>query len=142
MVHQNLFNQEESKDFRQEHHKPLNNENPKIEPLFSRIWEGVNGKRTMKGSCIYPPTNLREKSLEIGPRKTPGKVSEIHHKGKPEELKQALRNHAESSIHTMKVHTRSSFRPIILPSHKISPTTKNLVIYDGRFSSRIIQFSS
>jgi hypothetical protein len=32
-----------------------------------------------------------------------------------------LRNHAESSIHTMKVHTRSSFHPIILPSHKISP---------------------
>jgi vacuolar-type H+-ATPase subunit F/Vma7 len=25
-----------------------------------------------------------------------------------EELKQALRNHTESSIHTMKVHTRSS----------------------------------
>jgi hypothetical protein len=38
-----------------------------------------------------------------------------------EELKQALRNHAESSIHTMKVHTRSSFCPIILPSQKISP---------------------
>jgi hypothetical protein len=32
-----------------------------------------------------------------------------------------LRNHAESFIHTMKVHTRSSFRPIILLSHKISP---------------------
>jgi hypothetical protein len=32
-----------------------------------------------------------------------------------------LRNHTESSIHTMKVHTRSSFCPIILPSHKISP---------------------
>jgi hypothetical protein len=31
-----------------------------------------------------------------------------------EELKQALMNHAESSIHTMKVHTRSSFCPIIL----------------------------
>jgi hypothetical protein len=38
-----------------------------------------------------------------------------------EELKQALRNHAESSIYIMKVHTRSSFRLIILPSHKISP---------------------
>jgi hypothetical protein len=38
-----------------------------------------------------------------------------------EELKQALRNHAKSSIHTMKVHTSSSFYPVILPSHKISP---------------------
>jgi hypothetical protein len=32
-----------------------------------------------------------------------------------------LRNHVESSIHTMKGNTRSSFRPFILPSHKISP---------------------
>jgi hypothetical protein len=32
-----------------------------------------------------------------------------------------LRNHTESSIHHKEVHTRSSFRPIILPSHKFSP---------------------
>jgi hypothetical protein len=49
------------------------------------------------------------------------KALKITKKENWEELKQALRNHAESSIQTMKVHTRSSFRPIILPSHKISP---------------------
>jgi hypothetical protein len=49
------------------------------------------------------------------------KTPKITKKENREELKQALRNHAESSIHTMKVHTRSSFRPIILASHKISP---------------------
>jgi hypothetical protein len=54
-------------------------------------------------------------------RKTQEKAPEITKKGKREEHNQALRNYTESSIHTMKVHTRSSFRPIILPSHKISP---------------------
>jgi hypothetical protein len=37
----------------------------------------------MKGSCIYPSTNRREKSHEIAPRKTPRKGSENHQKGKP-----------------------------------------------------------
>jgi hypothetical protein len=36
----------------------------------------------MKGSCIHPPTNRREKCLEITPRKTSTKGSEIHQKGK------------------------------------------------------------
>jgi hypothetical protein len=31
-----------------------------------------------------------------------------------------LKNHAESSTHHKKVHTRSSCRPFILPSQKIS----------------------
>jgi hypothetical protein len=57
--------------------------------------------------------SLREKHQEKAPK--------ITKKESREELKQALRNHAETSIHTMKVHTRSSFHPIILPSHKISP---------------------
>jgi hypothetical protein len=43
------------------------------------------------------------------------KAPKITKKEKWEELKQALRNHAESSIHTMKVHTRYSFLLIILP---------------------------
>jgi hypothetical protein len=57
--------------------------------------------------------SLQEKHQEKAPKFTK--------KENREELKQALRNHAESSIHTMKVHTRSSFRLLILPSHKISP---------------------
>jgi hypothetical protein len=57
--------------------------------------------------------SLQEKHQEKAPKFTK--------KENREELKQALRNHAESSIHTMKVHTRSSFRSLILPCHKISP---------------------
>jgi hypothetical protein len=44
---------------------------------------GIKGKRTTKGSCIYPLTNHIEKSPEIPPRKTPRKGSENHQKGRP-----------------------------------------------------------
>jgi hypothetical protein len=94
---------------------------PKSSPFSHRFGRGIKEKRTAKGSCIYPPTNPKEKGLEIAPRKLPKKGSEIHQKGKPGKLKLALRNHTKSSIHTKKVHSRSSFRPIILPSYKISP---------------------
>jgi hypothetical protein len=57
--------------------------------------------------------SLQENRQEKAPKNT--------QKENWEELKQALRNYAESSIHTMKVHTRSNLRPIILTSHKISP---------------------
>jgi hypothetical protein len=78
----------------------------------------------MKGSCIHPLRNPQENDLEISPRKSlRKKAPKITKKENREVLKQALRNHAESSIHTMKVHTRSSFHPIILPSYKISPWT-------------------
>jgi hypothetical protein len=60
------------------------------------------------------PRNHSKKIAKKRLRKSPKRENQ-------EELKQALRNHVESSIHTMKVHTRSSFRLIILPSHKISP---------------------
>jgi hypothetical protein len=39
------------------------------------------------------------------------KAPKITKKENREELKQALRNHTESSINTMKVHTRSSLPP-------------------------------
>jgi hypothetical protein len=57
-------------------------ENPKIEPLSSRIWEGNQRKKTMKGSCIHPPTNPQENGLETSPSKPPRKGSENHQKGK------------------------------------------------------------
>jgi hypothetical protein len=56
---------------------------PKSSPFSHRFGRGVKWKRTTNGSCIYLPTNRGEKSLEIDPRKTPRKGSEIHQKGKP-----------------------------------------------------------
>jgi hypothetical protein len=64
------------------------------------------------------PKRMASKSLQENRQEEAPKNTKKENR---EELKQASRNHAESSIHTMKVHTRSSFRPIILPSHKISP---------------------
>jgi hypothetical protein len=55
--------------------------------------------------------NLKEKGLEIALIKSPRKGSEKHQKDKREQHIQALRNHAESSIHTKEVHTRSSLPP-------------------------------
>jgi hypothetical protein len=74
----------------------------------------------MKDSCIHPQLNPKEKGLKRPQENHQEKAPKITKKENGEELKQALRNHTQSSIHTMKVYTRSSFRPIILPSHKIS----------------------
>jgi hypothetical protein len=56
-------------------------------------------------SCKKTPPQLRHEK--------PKKSSENHQKEKTGETTKALRNHAESSIHTMKVHTRS----ILPPNH-------------------------
>jgi hypothetical protein len=83
MVHQNSLNQEESKNFRQEHHKPKDNENTKIEPHFSRIWVGNQREKNHEGFMHTSPKNPQENGLEISPRKSPRKGSENHQKGKP-----------------------------------------------------------
>jgi hypothetical protein len=44
-------------------------------------------------------------------RRSQEKAQKITKKGKWERHNQALRNHAESSIHTKEVHTRSSLPP-------------------------------
>jgi hypothetical protein len=46
------------------------------------------------------------------------RASKITTKNNRKQHNKALRNHAESSIHTKKVHTRSSLHPIIQTSHK------------------------
>jgi hypothetical protein len=77
------LNQEESKDFRQEHHKPEDNENPKIERLCSRIWEGNQREKNHKGLKDVSPPNHQKKGLEISRRKSLRKDCEKHQKGKP-----------------------------------------------------------
>jgi polyribonucleotide nucleotidyltransferase len=63
----------------------------------------------MKGSCIHPPPNPKERGLENAPRKSLRKKAlKITKKHEREQHIQALRNHYESSIHHKEVHTRSS----------------------------------
>jgi hypothetical protein len=63
---------------------PRTLETPKSSPFAHRFGRGIKGKRTMKGSCIHPPPNPKEKGLEIAPRKSPRKSprkgSENHQK--------------------------------------------------------------
>jgi DNA-binding FadR family transcriptional regulator len=83
---------------------------------------GESKEKEPRGVHAYIPQQIVERKASKSLReKHHEKVLKFTKKKNREELKQAMRNHAESSIHTMKVHTRSSFRPIILPSHKISP---------------------
>jgi hypothetical protein len=79
------------------------------------------GKEPQRVHAYIPQQILKRKASKTLQENSQEKTPKITKKENWEELKQALRNHAESSIHTMKVHTRSSFRPIILPFHKISP---------------------
>jgi hypothetical protein len=55
---------------------------PKSSPFSHGFGRGIKGKRTMKGSCIHPPTNPQENGLEIPPRKSPRKGYENHQKEK------------------------------------------------------------
>jgi hypothetical protein len=103
-------------------HQTLGQRKPQIRATFPTDLGGESkGKEPRRVHAYIPqqiPKKTASKSLQENRQE---KAPKITKKENREELKQALRNHAESSIHTMKVHTRSSFRPIILPSHKISP---------------------
>jgi hypothetical protein len=51
---------------------------PKSIPFAHGFGRGIKGKRTTKGSSIHPPSNPKEKGLDIAPRKSPRKGSENH----------------------------------------------------------------
>jgi hypothetical protein len=67
----------------------------------------------MKGSTIHPPPNPKEKGLEIALKNRQERAPKSTKMDKRDRHIQALRNHAESSIHTKEVHTRFS----LLPDH-------------------------
>jgi hypothetical protein len=91
--------------------KPRTPKTPKSSPLTHGFGRGIKGKRTTKGSHEFPhqipkskvPKTHRENHQERAPKITTKNNWEQHNK--------ALRNHAESSIHTKEVHTRSSLPP-------------------------------
>jgi hypothetical protein len=53
---------------------------PKSSPFAHGFGRGIKGKRTMKGSSVYPPPNPQERGLEITPRKSPRKGFKNHQK--------------------------------------------------------------
>jgi hypothetical protein len=106
-----LSKKEESKKSRKNTSNPRIRKTPKSSPFTHRFGRGITAQRTTKGSHKFPPSNPQEKGPENNPRKTPRKGSENHHQEQPGTTQQGLEDHAESSIHATKVHTRSSLPP-------------------------------
>jgi hypothetical protein len=52
---------------------PRTPKTPKSSPLTHRFGKGIKGKRTTKGSHIFPPSNPQEQGPENTPRKPPKK---------------------------------------------------------------------
>jgi hypothetical protein len=90
---------------------PRTRKTPKSSPFTHGFGRGITAQRTTKGSHKFPPSNPQEKGPKNNPNKTPTEGSEITTKNNWEQHIQTLRNHAESSIHATKVHTRSSLPP-------------------------------
>jgi hypothetical protein len=80
-------------------------------PLLTDLGGESKGKRTTKGSSIHPPLNPKERGLKLLQENHQERAPKITKKDKRERNMEALRNHAESSIHTKEVHTRSSLPP-------------------------------
>jgi hypothetical protein len=90
----------------------LEHRNPKIEPLCSRIWEANQREKNHEGFMHTSPTkSQRERPQNRSKKITKKKPPKITKNNEREQHIEALRNHAESSIHHREVHTRSSLPP-------------------------------
>jgi hypothetical protein len=69
---------------------PRTPKTPKLSPLTHGFGRGIKGKRTTKGSHIFPPSNPQEQEPENTPRKPPREGSENHHQEQPGKTKQSL----------------------------------------------------
>jgi hypothetical protein len=83
----------------------------KSSPLTHRFGRGIKGKITTKGSHIHPHKIPKSKFPKTHQEIHQERAPKITTKNKREQHNQALRNHAESSIHTKEVHTRSCLPP-------------------------------
>jgi hypothetical protein len=90
---------------------PRTRKTPKSGPFTHGFGRGITTQRTTKGSHKFPPSNPQEKGPENNPKNHQERAPKITTKNNQEQHIQTLRNHAESSIHATKVHTRSSLTP-------------------------------
>jgi hypothetical protein len=70
--------------------KPRTPKTPKSSPLTHRFERGIKGKRNMKGSHEFPPSNPQEKGPKNTPRKPPREGSENHHQEQPGTTQQSI----------------------------------------------------
>jgi hypothetical protein len=76
------------------------------------LWAKSPAKEAQGPHTRHPTRIPQGNALKKSAKKITTKGSENHQKGNRERQHKALGNHAESSIHTMKVHTRSSLPPV------------------------------
>jgi hypothetical protein len=76
---------------------------PKTKPFQRVCWIKITKKRGTRSSYVTSKKIPQRNALNSFPRKIQEKALKITKKEKREEHNQGLRNHAESSIHTMKV---------------------------------------
>jgi hypothetical protein len=69
---------------------PRTPKTPKSSPLTDGFGRGNKGKRTTKGSHIFPLSNPQEQDPENTPRKPPREGSENHHQEQPGTTQQSL----------------------------------------------------
>jgi hypothetical protein len=69
---------------------PRTQKTPKSRPLTHGFGRGSKGKRTTKGSHIFPPSNPQEQGPENTPRKPPREGSKNHHLEQPGTTQQSL----------------------------------------------------
>jgi hypothetical protein len=104
LVHQNLLNQDESRNSTKNTSKPKAKKTPKLSPFSLESERGIKGKRTTRGSCIHPqqiPKTTTSKSLQENHQR---KGSENHQKEKlgrtqtsPEEPRRIIYTYHEGS---------------------------------------------
>jgi hypothetical protein len=92
---------------------PKTPKTPKSSPLTHGFGRGITAQRTTKGSHKFPHQIPKSKVPKTPHENNQERVLKITTKNNREQHNKALRNHAESSIHATKVHTRSS----LLPDH-------------------------
>jgi hypothetical protein len=90
---------------------PRTRKTPKSSPFTHESGRGIRAQRTTKGFHKFPPSNPQQKGPENTPKNHQERAPKITAKNNQKQHIQTLRNHAESSIHATKVHTRSSLPP-------------------------------
>jgi hypothetical protein len=69
---------------------PITPKTPKLSPLTHGFGRGIKGKRTLKGSHEFPPSNSQEQGPENTQGKPPKEGSENHHQEQPGTTQQSL----------------------------------------------------
>jgi hypothetical protein len=90
---------------------PRTPKTPKSSHLTHGFGRGITGQRTTKGSHKFPHQIPKRKVPKTPQENHQERVPKISTKNNREQHNKALRNHAESSIHTKEVHARSSLPP-------------------------------